>query len=244
MQWTQTPGLTHGRVEYLARLDGLLLGQNPSEGIIRDGLFLHPDLDFALEFPKECTTLNTHVAVVARSPEGKAQISIWLQAGETSPDEAAQTFFDEVAKEVSVEVGNSESLEIADLPAHRAVAVVFDSGDLAYLDLTWIAHHGRMIRLIGASPPRFFDDYRQAFAATAGSFRPLAAGESESIQDTRLRSKTSQPGETLESFGTRTQNAWSVEETAVANALQRDEVLPTGALVKVAILEPHTTLDD
>ncbi len=101
-----------------------------------------------------------------------------------------------------------------------------------------------MIRMIGASPPRSFDDHRRAFAATAGSFRPLAAGESESIQDTRLRSKTSQPGETLESFGTRTQNAWNVEETAVANALEFDEILPAGALVKIAILEPHPTLDD
>ena len=150
----------------------------------------------------------------------------------------------EIAREVAVEVGYSESLEIADLAARRVVAAVRESNGVVYLDLTWIAHHGRIFRLIGASQPRSFEEHRIAFAATAASFRPLDAGESDSIQDTRLRSKTSQPGETLDAFGTRTQNTWNVEETAVANALERDEILPAGALVKVAVLEPHPSPED
>ena len=243
IEWTRNPGLTGGRAEYLHKLDGLLLGHNPAEGVFRDELFLHPDLDFALQFPKEWVTANTHAAVIARSSDEKAQISVMLQGGQASPEAAAEAFFAEVAKEAPVEVGDSESLEIAGLPTHRSVAAVSDSSGLIYLDLTWIAHRGHIFRLIGASQSRAFDEHRHAFAETAASFRPLEAAERDSIRDTRLRSRTALEDETLDTFGTRTQNTWNVEETAVANALALDEILPAGALVKVAVEESRPALD-
>ena len=244
IEWTRTPGLTNGRADYLRKLDGLLLGENPAEGLFRDELFLHPDLDIALRFPEQWTTLNTHAAVFARSPDTKAQISVTLQGGQASPKEAAEAFFAELAQEVTVEVGQSESLEIGGLPTRRSVAAVTGPSGLVYLDLTWIAHRGRIFRLVGASPSRSFDEHRFAFATTAASFRSLDAEERDSIEDTRLRSKTARLGETLEVFGTRTQNTWSVEETAVANALALDEILPAGAPIKVAVAEPRLPLDE
>ena len=243
IEWTRTAGLTDGRADYLRKLDGLLLGHNSAEGVFRDELFLHPDFDIALQFPEKWKTVNAHSAVFARSPDMKAQITVTLQDGYASPKEAAEAFFAEASK-ASVEVGDSESLEINGLPTYRCTAAVRDSSGLIYLDLTWIAHRGHIFRLVGVSSPRSFDEHRFALVETVSSFRPLNAVERGSIEDTRLRSKTALPGESLEAFGTRTQNTWSVEETAVANALPRDELLTAGAPIKVAVSEPHPALDE
>jgi predicted Zn-dependent protease len=41
---------TRPAAAFLDRLDGLLVGEDPAEGALRDDLFLHPDLDLALRF--------------------------------------------------------------------------------------------------------------------------------------------------------------------------------------------------
>ena len=75
--------------------------------------------------------------------------------------------------------------------------------------------------------------------------RTLDFGASRAVNKTNgLFDRVEKPGETLESFSTRTQNIWSVEEIAVANGLVLDAVLPAGALVKIAVLEPHPTQGD
>jgi len=61
-------GVTH-RDSYLRRIDGLVFGDNPEQGIVRGRSFLHPKLRFALEFPDGWTITNTPREVVAKAPE-------------------------------------------------------------------------------------------------------------------------------------------------------------------------------
>ena len=40
------------RDDFMRRIDGLVYGDNPADGIVRGNAFLHPDLRLALEFPR------------------------------------------------------------------------------------------------------------------------------------------------------------------------------------------------
>ena len=56
---------------YLARIDGIVFGDNPEEGVVRGNLFLHAPLRFALEFPDGWEITNSDEQVVAQEPGNK-----------------------------------------------------------------------------------------------------------------------------------------------------------------------------
>jgi predicted Zn-dependent protease len=71
------------------------------------------------------------------------------------------------------------------------------------------------------------------------SFGPLSAEERSRITDRRLAVVRALAGETLAALGRRTGNAWTPEETAVANGLEVGARLPAGHAVKIAVERPY-----
>ena len=64
---TNRPGLVTDREALLRRVDGLIYGDNPDQGITRGRTFLHPPLRFRLDFPEQWEIANTPQQVVARA---------------------------------------------------------------------------------------------------------------------------------------------------------------------------------
>ena len=56
------------RTGYLDRIEGLIYGDNPADGIVRGSEFLHPALRFALAFPGGWEVQNSETLVVAKQP--------------------------------------------------------------------------------------------------------------------------------------------------------------------------------
>ena len=67
-------GWTVDRDGYLRRIDGIVFGDNPEDGIVRGNLFLHPPLRFALAFPEGWEITNSDEQVVAQEPGNKVFI--------------------------------------------------------------------------------------------------------------------------------------------------------------------------
>jgi predicted Zn-dependent protease len=107
------------------------------------------------------------------------------------------------------------------------------------LELTWIAHPRATFRLSGLSASDRFDDYAGEFRDAARSFRRLSDREREGITELRLRVARAREGEGLSALSRRTGNAWSPEETAIANALPRERRLRGGEPVKIAVEVPY-----
>ena len=62
---------TVDRDGYLARIDGIVFGDNPEDGVVRGNVFLHPPLRFAIEFPDGWEITNSDEQVVAQEPGNK-----------------------------------------------------------------------------------------------------------------------------------------------------------------------------
>jgi len=74
LRWKRDPKLGDPRMALLSRLEGLPLGQRPESGIFRGDIFLHPELDFKLRFPRRWRHANAPQMVGAAEPRGKAFI--------------------------------------------------------------------------------------------------------------------------------------------------------------------------
>jgi predicted Zn-dependent protease len=79
---------------FLQRTDGLIFGENPRQGFFRQSQFLHPDLQFQLDFPSGWKAQNQATAVVAVSPQQDALVVLAL-AGSSAPNQALSEFLNQ-----------------------------------------------------------------------------------------------------------------------------------------------------
>jgi predicted Zn-dependent protease len=239
-------GLSRGPAAALApgeafarRLDGLLVGQNPAEGVFEGPLFLHPDLGFRIEFPAEWPTINTRAAVGAMNPDRTAQVVLRAQGPGDDPRAAASEFFAKGREHTRIDVVRLDPLRVNQLDAVRGQAVAKTSEGSVSLDLTWIAHGGLVYLISGVVPRDYGDAHRALFGRVVESFRALSAEERQAIRAHRLRLRQARAGESLAAFGERVGNAWSPERTAVVNRLDPGAPLSAGQWLEVAVPEAY-----
>jgi predicted Zn-dependent protease len=223
------------RSAFYARLANLLVGPDPAEGVFRGERFLHPDLGFAIDFPRGWETQNAKTAVAAQTPRGDAGLVLQTQAGSGDPLEAAQRF----AQENQLQLEDGKRERIGGFQTYRARAKVLVEGQPAMAELTWIAHPRAMFRLLGLAPSDRLDDYAGSLRDAARSFRSLEGRERDGITELRLRVAEAREGESLAAVSRRTGNAWSLEETAMANDRPTQRRLRGGEPVKIAVEVPY-----
>ncbi len=229
------PGIAVDREDFYRRFDGLLVGPDPKAGVFRDNLFLHPEIDFAIEFPQGWETQNQASAVLAAPAGRDALIQLQLSGATGDPAAAARQF----AQQNGLTYTNASSGRINGFPAYQAVArAQTEQGELG-VHLTWIAHPGAMFLVTGMAPVAQYNNHAGAFTAAASSFRTLTDAEQNSITELRLDVVTARGGESLEALSQRTGNRWSLDETRLANDLPAGVRLAARQPVKIAIEKPY-----
>src|SRR5206468_5999227 len=63
---------------YLRRIDGIVYGDNPDQGVVRGTRFLHAGLRFAVDFPPGWDVNNGQTQVVAKEPGGTTLMLLQL----------------------------------------------------------------------------------------------------------------------------------------------------------------------
>jgi predicted Zn-dependent protease len=227
--------IARSRADFLRRIEGVRVGPDPREGIFEGERFLHPGLGFAMDFPRGWQTQNSRQAVGAMSPQRDAVVVLESQGPREEPASAARRW---LASNPSAQVVDSGPARAGSWPAYRALVEARTQRGLAVVTLTWVAHPSGTFRLTGMTSPDAWRYYAPAFDAVGRSLRPLSSAERRGITGERLAIAQARGGETLAQLGQRTGNRWSVDETAVANALPRDARLEAGRLVKIALPAP------
>jgi len=229
-----------GRAErHLARIEGLVLGTSPSEGVILGSRFLHPDLGFQLAFPEGWSIANTRRAVGATSPKGDAVIFLTSEGPARDPKQAAEELAARLAREYRAEVARAAPLKIGALDAYRIGGYGSWEGRAVAAQLTLIPYRGVLYRLTGVAPRAVAEDYLGRARNTARSFRPLGPEEGHSFEALHLRVVEALPGEGLAALARRAGNAWDLQRSAVLNGVFSDVRFRGGERVKIARAEPY-----
>jgi predicted Zn-dependent protease len=203
--------------------------------MIQGRTFIHPDMNFFLEFPEKWQIENSPQKLVAVAPDGNAAVMLSAVAEGDDPLDGARAV--EKSTKVSV-VDKTQRTTVNGLPAAHTH---MDADGKIGVDLTWIAHAGLVYQVTGLAPKNKFDSSRPVFTVVAQSFRPLSAEERAGVKEKRIRLIKANARETIEALAARSNSAWTKEEIAVANALSVQDVLQEGRLVKVAIGEPYVS---
>ena len=220
------------RAAFYAKVQGILVGDDPRQGVFDDNDFLHPGLGLFLRFPQGWRTENQDRMVVAM-PEGHEQrVFTLLQISTEGNDPRAGLAADEVDKRWW---SQAQETRIHGLPALRLLAA---EGGVAY-DLTWVALGGRIYRVSGACPAEQLSHWQATFDRVAGSFRALRAEDRPRIREKRLRVARARKGETLAQLLARVDNAWRPDAVAIANGLSLGQHLRTGQPVKYVRAERY-----
>lgn len=209
---TDSGALRVGRAGYLDRIEGLIYGDNPADGIVRGSEFLHPALRFALVFPGGWEVRNSETLVVAKQP-GRENYMI-LRLAESSRED-----LDRIAERDMIEAGyqpeRGTTLSINSLEAYVGTYTQ-ESDDLGPL-VARVAYirAGRSVYVLGGfAPVTEFNYVEREVDASIGSFRQLSRDEAEQIRPNRVTTYVVRDGDTWQRIAQR-----RGEETVLASTL-------------------------
>lgn len=186
IQLAQATAVEHPRVErdpYLTRIDGLMFGDDPAQGVIRGRAFLHPDLKIQFTVPQGFTLFNGEQQVLARNPNGAIIIFDMVRDGRSPSDHLTAAW----AK--GLQLQNVERINVngLDSATGTARAALRNGGSR---DIRLIAMDGpgnTIYRLMFVTPPNLTASLGQDLQRTTYSFKALSDAEAKAIKPLRLK---------------------------------------------------------
>ena len=232
-----TGELAVNRAAYLQRIDGLMFGDNPREGVLRGNAFLHPDLRFRLEFPEGWQVQNTPAQVVAQPKGGGGYVFLQLvpQAQGRSLQDVAAADLGQSGLQL-VEGGETR---VNGLPAFVGTfrGQMQQMGDVV-LRAAWISHGNQVFRLAGLASAQSYRQLQQVVDASIRSFQPLSAGEAEGIRPNVIDLYTARQGDTWESIAAGPgRNTVPAATIAVINGFTPQERPQAGDRLKIVVTD-------
>ncbi len=223
----QYQGSRDDRDGFLQRLDGMVFGTNPREGYFRDGVFLHPEMAFRMDFPREWRTANARTEVQGVSPQEDAVILIEL-VEETSPEQARNAF---LAMDGVVGISRNED-PVNGLPAAGARFRVDGNGTEFRGQVAFIRHGGLTFRVLGYAVAGAWNNREGAVLQSLASFREVTDPAILNAQPRRIEVVRTEVETTFEGFLQRYPSTVDAEVVGVMNGLRSGDVIPAGTLVK------------
>jgi len=216
------------RAAYLASLNGLIYGDDPSEGFARGRRFLHPKLGFTFLAPAGFTLDNTAQAVLGIK-DGNGQALrldvVRVPAEQTLTDYLRSGWIE------NVDAGSIEETTINGFPAASASA----SGEQWSFRLYALRFGSDVYRFIFAARQKSAETER-AFRDSAFSFRRMSLKESQGAKPLRIRIVSVGPTDTVESLARRMAiSDHPRERFLVLNGLGAQDRVKAGEPVKLVV---------
>jgi predicted Zn-dependent protease len=226
---------TIDRDGYLARIDGLVYGDNPEDGIVRGNLFLHPPLRFALEFPQGWEITNSDEQVVAQEPGNKVFIvlrTIESRLG-SSLDQVAQQHMRESGYKAtnltSAKVGGLEAVVGTYEGNASGIGKVMSRGAHVVL-------RNSTFFIGGVASPDLYPRVSGEFDLTIQSFRQMSQDEAEGVKPNLIDLYTVIEGDSWQSIAQRAgKGLVSASTLAIMNDHAIDEQPKPGSRLKIVV---------
>ena len=215
------------RAGYLAAVDNLPYGEDPSEGFVRGRRFLHPKLGFTFMAPPAFSLDNTAQAVLGVK-EGGAE-ALRLDVVRVPLEQALGDYLQSGWIE-NIDARSIETININGFPAATALA----AGDQWVFRLYAIRFGSEVYRFVFASKGQNASADR-AFRASVETFRRMTLAEIQAAKPLRLRVVTVAPGDTAERLASRMATDRPLERFLVLNDLEAGHTLRPGERMKIVV---------
>jgi predicted Zn-dependent protease len=225
-QYNAPGDIARDKDSYLASIDGLPYGEDPSEGYVRGRKFVHPRLAFTFTAPDRFSLENTAQAVLG--VRDNANQALRLDVVRVPTEQTLAQYLASGWIE-NVDESSIEDFAINGLPTATALA----KGDQWTFRLYAIRFGAEVYRFIFAAKQMTAEADR-AFRYSVSTFRRMSPGEVSSARPLRLHVVTVTPGDTPERFaGRMTLVDRPLDRFLIINGLSQGDTLKPGDKVKI-----------
>jgi predicted Zn-dependent protease len=218
---------TRDKALYLAKIEGMIFGKDPSESRIVGQDFIYPRLGFAVTVPAgfEFTT-NTGKIALAEDRLTDRALRIEFIRERSGRPLTAHLLSKWVGK---IDTRSVEGLFINGYPVATAIS---ESNEWAFR-IYAIRFAGEICRLIFATR-RIERDTDRLFRMSIGTLRRMNSSEIAAAKPLRVKIVVVQQGDTAERFASQMPNADSpLDQFLLLNNLMREQALMPGDRVKI-----------
>jgi predicted Zn-dependent protease len=223
------------RDSYLARIDGLVFGDNPEAGIVRGNAFLHPPLRFAVEFPDGWEITNSDEQVVAQEPGNKVFIVL------RTIEPRLSRSLDQVALQHMRESGYKPTdSRMTTIDGMEAMVGTYEGTASGIGKVMARGAHivmGRSTFFIGGiAAPDLYPRVSANFDRTIQSFRQMSQSEADAVRPNLIDFYTVREGDTWQSIAQRAgKGLVSALTLAIMNDYPIDRQPKAGTRLKIVV---------
>ena len=177
-----------GQSEYLQKMAGVVFGDSPDQGLIRNNMLLHEKLGLTVQFPPGWRVQNRPDRVIALSPKGDALVELQQGPKHDRPLETLQ-------KGIKLDGGaRYDSGSLSGYPA--AFAAGAQQGKPVVVAA--VVFNGTQYLIAGMARDKpVYDRERNTLRAAINSFRAITPAERQAARPHVLQLITAQPGTTM-----------------------------------------------
>lgn len=229
------PGAGHARELFLRKLDGMIYGDSPSQGLRKGRVFAHPELRFRFEVPEDFYMLNFPNQVVATGPDDAALAFTSDPKGWQGDMRAYLTR----KWAANINLQDVEAIRIDGQPA--ATGWTRGRTNRGTIDVRLVAvrwPNGQIYRFQFVAPPQIMQRHERQFRETTYSLRALSQAEAARLKPNRIRIHEARSGETFESLARRTPfDRLAADHLRVLNGYAPGQQPQAGDMIKLVVEE-------
>jgi predicted Zn-dependent protease len=222
------------RDEYFRMIDGIVVGDNPKDGVVRGNAFLHPVMRFALEFPEGWEVMNSPSQVAAQEPGQQHYMLLQLvdrPQGRTAEEIGARAMASAGFKRLE-----GEDVRLGGLDAFIGLYQGQINGIGSVVMRAAHVIQGRTVYVVaGFAPEAEWGRIDQAVTTSLRSFRELSAREAADIHPNRLDFYTVRSGDTWQSIAQRGGGLVRASDLAIMNQHDVSDQPDPGEQIKIVV---------
>ena len=229
---TTTTGITN-RDTFLTRIDGIMYGDDPKQGVVEGNRFTHPDLRLSFQAPNGFYVMNGTRSVSIGGQSGKGEFSTAAYNGNL--ESYVRSVFASLGgqNQAQIPVSQLERTTVNGLPAAYGLARVASGG--SQVDVMVFAYefsNSQAFHFVTLSPA----GQSATFDSMFRSMRRISASEAAAIKPRRIDIVTARAGDTVRSLaGRMAYTDYQLERFLVLNGLAANSSLSAGQKLKVVV---------
>ncbi|MDG6080208.1 LysM peptidoglycan-binding domain-containing protein [Erythrobacter litoralis] len=222
---------TINRDTFLTRIDGLLYGDDPAQGVIEGRQFIHPNLRLSFTAPQGFYMVNGTRAVTVQGQGGQAQLTVGQYNGDLRT--YVGNVFAGLSQQQRITPQAVQTTTVNGIPAAYGSATV--NSNSGAVDVTVFAYefaNNQAYHFLAITPQGRAGVFNQMF----GSMRRLSQQEAANVIPRVVDVVTVQRGDTIRSLAAKMAYTDMQEERfRVLNALGSSDQIQAGQKVKIVV---------
>lgn len=225
-------GTVLNRDTFLSRINGLVYGDDPSQGMVEGREFIHPELRLSFTAPQGFYMMNGSRAVSINGQSGKAQLTLAQYNGDLQTY-VRQQFAALGGQQQQLAPQTLERTTVNGIPAAYGTARVNNgSGQVDVVVFAYEFAKDRAYHFVTVTPAGGAGTFDSMFR----SMRRISASEAAAVIPRRIDVVTVQRGETVASLARRMAFSDAQEERfRVLNGLGTNDQVQAGQKVKLVV---------